>query len=192
MICPIPRFSICPSMTLCTVYCAALMPHFCFSGIIGGMFSHTSIAIAEVIEQVPVINQMAFSIADILKNYDFFTRIINSVDQYSEVWITTFIEGMRMCRFGQAFLGGASAVPCWHFLSLGRQLQKGRTPKKLKYRLKQWCNQWCKNIFAVWNILCWFNSNRNTLFLIHKAVRSLFRGTFTHQRIREILSDYEL
>ena len=55
------------------------------------MFSHTSIAIAEVIEQVPVINQMAFSIADILKNYDFFTRIILSVDQYSEVWITSFI-----------------------------------------------------------------------------------------------------
>ena len=168
------------------------MPHFCFSGIIGGMFSHTSIAIAEVIEQVPVINQMAFSIADILKNYDFFTRIIISVDQYSEVWITTFIEGISMCRFGQAFLGGASAVPCWHFLSLGRQLQKGRTPKKLKYRLKQWCNQWCKNIFAVWNILCWFNSNRNTLFPNTQSCILPVLDAITYQRIREILSDYEL
>ena len=54
-------------------------------GIIGDFFSFGSISIAEVIQQVPVINQMSFSISDRLKDYDFFTYISMRTNRYALV-----------------------------------------------------------------------------------------------------------
>ena len=49
------------------------------------MFSTTSVAIAKVTHQVPLINQLATSVADVLKDYKFLTRMIRTADQVSEV-----------------------------------------------------------------------------------------------------------
>ena len=56
-----------------------------FSGIIGEFYSAASIAIADMIELVPVINQMSISISDQLADYELFTRITPRAGRIAKV-----------------------------------------------------------------------------------------------------------
>ena len=68
---------------------------FCIVGIIGEFFSAASISIAEIIKEIPVINQLSVSISNQLSDFNLFTRLLpNAVDnaRVSTCLVPTFYQ----------------------------------------------------------------------------------------------------